>query len=89
MNYLLFRPSLISGGGEGLFLRVDCEAETVVAFYNGVVVPAAAEDAHETWEECSYRIFITDDSDERMDIPQHCRSTEVYRGSLTGSCHLR
>ena len=51
-----------------------------MAFYNGVIIPAAEEDAHETWEECSYRIFITDDSNERMDIPVDCRSTEVYRG---------
>ena len=75
------RSSLINGGGDGLFLRLDCEANTVVAFYNGVIIPAADDDAHETWEECSYRIFVTDDSNERMDIPERCRSTEVYRGT--------
>ena len=72
---------MINGGGDGLFLRLDCEANTVVAFYNGVIIPAANDDAHESWEECSYRIFITDDSNDRMDIPEQCRSAEVYRGT--------
>ena len=75
------RPSLISGGGDGLFLRLDCQANTVVAFYNGVIVPAADDDSHETWEECSYRIFISEDSNQRMDIPVNCRSTDVYSGT--------
>ena len=75
------RPSLISGGGDGLFLRLDCQANTVVAFYNGVIVPAADDDSHETWEECSYRIFISEDSNQRMDIPVNCRSTDVYCGT--------
>lgn len=72
---------MISGGGDGLFLRLDCQANTVVAFYNGVIVPAADDDSHETWEECSYRIFINEDSNQRMDIPVNCRSTEVYSGT--------
>ena len=30
------RQSLVAGAGEGIFLRQEVEANTVVAFYNGV-----------------------------------------------------
>lgn len=30
--------SLISGAGEGLFAKMDADADTVMAFYNGVRV---------------------------------------------------
>lgn len=28
--------SLISGAGEGLFAKIDADADTIMAFYNGV-----------------------------------------------------
>ena len=72
------------GGGEGVFACKDIPATTVVAFYNGIRIPADEEDTNDTWEDCSYRIFsavdedIDSDNTERIDMPAHLRSTEEY-----------
>jgi len=75
-----------AGAGDGLFARRRVEPNTVVAFYNGVRIPPEKTDEDESWEDCSYRIFLNaegqEDTSERMDIPTHLRSTNRYCATL-------
>ena len=72
--------------GEGVFALKDIPADTVVAFYNGVRIPADEADTEDSWEDCSYRIFVAiddgtdidNDDCERMDMPAQYRATENY-----------
>ena len=65
--------------GEGVFLKINVEAETVIAFYNGKRV---TDTDTEDWEECSYRIFLNDDKDEVLDIPENMIDTSNYSATL-------
>ncbi len=76
------RPSSISGGGDGLFLLRNVSSGTVLAFYNGVVIPADRDDSGESWDDCSYRIFANEEDDERMDIPIEFRDVGTYSATL-------
>ena len=81
------RQSLVAGAGEGIFLRQGVEAETVVAFYNGIRSSDMDTDT-EDWEDCAYRIFMRkkdakDDRDQEvLDIPHHLRDVSQYRATL-------
>ena len=77
--------------GEGVFAKKDLLPEIVVAFYNGVRIPADAGDEDDNWEDCSYRIFVEIDEDatdiecenrERMDMPEEYRSLDKYCATL-------
>ena len=47
----------MTGGGEGLFAKVDIPAGTMVAVYNGVKKgPYAAVSTPEDWDDCGYSI---------------------------------
>ena len=51
------RESGVTGGGEGLFAKVDIPAGTMVAVYNGVKKgPYAAVSTPEDWDDCGYSI---------------------------------
>ena len=83
------RQSLVAGAGEGIFLRQEVEAETVVAFYNGIRSSDMDTDTEDwDWEECAYRIFMRkkdakDDGDQEvLDIPRHLRDVSQYRATL-------
>ena len=72
--------------GEGVFLKTDVVAGTVVAFYNGIRVTKADDSS---WEDCSYRIFIkneeseeADDEYDILDIPPEFRGTNSYSATL-------
>ena len=74
----------MSNAGDGLFLKADAPAGTVVAFYNGIRIPAHCDDddvgdEDEDWEQCDYRVFVDTKSEERMDIPAEYRSWDAYR----------
>ena len=80
------KKSEADDAGEGVFARKDIPAATVVAFYNGIRIPADEEDTDDSWDDCSYRIFVAiddgtdidNDDTERMDMPAMFRSTENY-----------
>ena len=79
------RPSSMMEAGEGVFLKQDVAPNTVLAFYNGIRIPDTS--ASDSWEECSYRIFIRrneDDEEEEdvLDIPRHLRDTSSYCATL-------
>ena len=72
--------------GEGVFLKTDVVAGTVVAFYNGIRVTKADDSS---WGDCSYRIFIkneeseeADDEYDILDIPPEFRGTNSYSATL-------
>ena len=74
--------SSVPGAGEGLFVNIDVEPDTVLAFYNGTRISADSDDSDESWEECAYRIFIDPDSDERVDMPREFLDPQVYCATL-------
>ena len=78
--------SLVAGAGEGIFLKQEVEADTVVAFYNGI---RPMDTGSDDWEECAYRIFMRkedaeDDQDDQdiLDIPSHLRDVSQYAATL-------
>ena len=79
------RQSLMVGAGEGIFLRQEVEADTVVAFYNGI---RPTDTDTEDWEACAYRIFMRkddaedDEEQEVLDIPRHLRDVSQYQATL-------
>ena len=76
------RPSLMEGAGEGVFLKRDVRPHTVLAFYNGVRL--SVEDDDDSWDKCSYRIFINkpgdsgEDDCDILDIPEDMRTVDKY-----------
>ena len=79
------RQSLMVGAGEGIFLRQEVEADTVVAFYNGI---RPTDTVTEDWEACAYRIFMRkddaedDEEQEVLDIPRHLQDVSQYQATL-------
>ena len=80
------KRSNADNAGEGVFALQDIPSNTVVAFYNGIRIPADEGDTNDSWDDCSYRIFVAIDEDtdidsndtERVDMPAQYRSTESY-----------
>ena len=83
------RESLMSGAGQGVFLKREARPNTVLAFYNGLRLPPEADE--DDWEKCSYRIFLnkpltTSEPAEAeaeadcdiLDIPEEMRSLDRY-----------
>ena len=77
------RESQLAGAGEGVFLKREAQPNTVLAFYNGLRVPAESEE--DDWEKCSYRIFLNSRPTSQaeaecdiLDIPEEMRSLDKY-----------
>ena len=49
------KSSLVVGAGQGVFVKRDIPMGTVVAFYNGIRIPAEEDDGDDSWEDCAYR----------------------------------
>lgn len=71
--------SLISGAGEGLFAQTEAEANTVMAFYNGVRITHTEVDSRD-WSMNGNTISL--DEDTVIDVPAPFNMTENYCGSL-------
>ena len=75
--------SLIPDAGQGLFAKVDIEADTVIAFYNGTRF--TKNDALIN-EDSPYKIYLDDKFD--LDIPDNMMSTSQYKATLGHKvCH--
>jgi hypothetical protein len=61
------KKSEADDAGKGVFARKDIPAATVVAFYNGIRIPADEEDTDDSWDDCSYRIFVAIDDGTDID----------------------
>ena len=80
------KTSNAEDAGEGVFALQNIPTKTVVAFYNGVRIPGDEADTEDSWDDCSYRIFVAIDDDtdidnddtERVDMPVQFRSTKNY-----------
>ena len=55
--------SSITGSGEGLMVRADVEAETIIAFYHGLRM--AAKEENPFGRSTGYSIFLEWDRDKR------------------------
>ncbi|KAG1962543.1 histone-lysine N-methyltransferase SETD7 [Pimephales promelas] len=71
--------SLISGAGEGLFAKTKAEANTVMAFYNGVRITHSEVDSRD-WSLNGNTISL--DEDTVIDVPEPFNLTENYCASL-------
>ncbi|KAI4879319.1 hypothetical protein NFI96_022624 [Prochilodus magdalenae] len=71
--------SLISGAGEGLFAKTDTDADTVMAFYNGVRITHTEVDGRD-WSLNGNTISL--DEDTVIDVPEPFNLTENYCASL-------
>ncbi|KAM6953671.1 histone-lysine N-methyltransferase SETD7 [Aplochiton taeniatus] len=71
--------SLISGGGQGLFAKLDTEPNTVVAFYNGVRITHSEVDSRD-WLLNGNTISL--DEDTVIDVPQPFDQLDRYCASL-------
>ncbi|TSO15265.1 Histone-lysine N-methyltransferase SETD7 [Bagarius yarrelli] len=71
--------SLISGAGEGLFTKINADADTVMAFYNGVRITHTEVDARD-WSMNGNTISLDDDT--VIDVPEPFNHTENYCASL-------
>ena len=79
--------SLIPNAGEGLFAKTDIQPGKVVAYFNGV----AKDICDQELDSSDYSISCSGpDQTVRMilDIPDRCRSTDVYCATLAHKiCH--
>ncbi|XP_029517913.1 histone-lysine N-methyltransferase SETD7 [Oncorhynchus nerka] len=71
--------SLISGAGEGLFAKMDVEANVVMAFYNGVRITHSEVDTRD-WSLNGNTISL--DEDTVIDVPQPFHQMDRYCASL-------
>ncbi|KAL7395165.1 hypothetical protein ABVT39_011231 [Epinephelus coioides] len=71
--------SMIKGAGQGLFAKTDAEADTVMAFYNGVRITHSEVDSRD-WALNGNTISL--DEDTVIDVPQPFDQTERYCASL-------
>uniref|UniRef100_A0A8C6TLJ4 Histone-lysine N-methyltransferase SETD7 n=1 Tax=Neogobius melanostomus TaxID=47308 RepID=A0A8C6TLJ4_9GOBI len=71
--------SLIEGAGEGLFTKTDADANTVMAFYNGVRITHSEVDSRD-WALNGNTISL--DEDTVIDVPQPFDRTDQYSASL-------
>ncbi|KAL0974232.1 hypothetical protein UPYG_G00217470 [Umbra pygmaea] len=71
--------SLIPGGGEGLFAKMDVEADVVMAFYNGVRITHSEVDGRD-WSLNGNTISL--DEDTVIDVPPPFHQTDRYCASL-------
>eukprot|EP00093_Oithona_nana_P000825 00825.XXX_3564_2293_1 [CDS] Oithona nana genome sequencing. len=75
--------SLIPYAGEGLFAKLDIEASTVIAFYNGTRFKI--DDPKNRLDSC-FKINFNEEYD--LDIPDDMTSTSNYKASLGHKvCH--
>ena len=75
--------SLIPFAGEGLFAKLDIEASTVIAFYNGTRYKI--DDPKNRVDSC-FKITFNEDYD--LDIPEEMTSVANYKASLGHKvCH--
>ena len=79
-NTIKVRASKVPGASEGLFARSDVKKETILAFYNGIKLPADYEE-EDTWEANAYKIFDpANQPDGALDIlEKHLHS--IYQGN--------
>jgi histone-lysine N-methyltransferase SETD7 len=73
------QKSLIENAGEGLFARVDLEADEVAAFYNGVRLSHDEVDSRD-WSVNGNTLSLDDDT--VIDVPAKYASTDVYCATL-------
>ncbi|CAF91934.1 unnamed protein product, partial [Tetraodon nigroviridis] len=71
--------SLIKGAGQGLFAKVDAEANTVMSFYNGVRITHTEVDSRD-WALNGNTISL--DEDTVIDVPQPFDAVKIYCASL-------
>ncbi|XP_035388330.1 histone-lysine N-methyltransferase SETD7 isoform X4 [Electrophorus electricus] len=71
--------SLISGAGEGLFAKTEADANTVMAFYNGVRITHSEVDRRD-WSLNGNTISL--DEDTVIDVPEPFNLTTNYCASL-------
>ncbi|XP_020795179.1 histone-lysine N-methyltransferase SETD7 [Boleophthalmus pectinirostris] len=71
--------SLIEGAGQGLFAKTDADANTVMAFYNGVRITHSEVDSRD-WALNGNTISL--DEDTVIDVPQPWDQTHTYCASL-------
>ena len=75
--------SLIPDAGEGLYAKVDIEADTVISFYNGT---RFAKDDPLIRDDSPYKIYYDETID--IDIPEDMTCTSKYKASLGHKvCH--
>lgn len=75
--------SRIPEAGQGLFAKIDIEADTVVSFYNGTRFASNDPDAR---LDSSYKINFDDQTD--LDIPENMANLDQYCASLGHKvCH--
>lgn len=63
-NSVYVGQSLISGAGEGLFTKIEAEANTVMAFYNGVRITHL--------EVCLFAFYIIQGQNVMIFLRMHC-----------------
>ena len=81
-NTIKVRASKVPGASEGLFARSDVKKDTILAFYNGIKLPADYEE-EDTWEANAYKIFDpANQPDGALDILEKHQSTVGYSASL-------
>ena len=69
--------------GEGLFTTQYVEADTIVAFYNGVRLQGdEGKEPSEHWEDDAYKILDQTDEENILDIPDLYRNVDQYQASL-------
>lgn len=81
--FVYVHSSRIPEAGQGLFAKIDIEADTVVSFYNGTRFAASDPDAR---LDSRYKINFDDQTD--LDIPDNMIEIEQYCASLGHKvCH--
>ena len=73
------KKSLIENAGDGLFAKVDLEADEVASFYNGIRVSHGEVDSRD-WSENGNTLSL--DEDTVVDIPAEYSSIDAYRATL-------
>merc|ERR1719259_724699 len=72
--------------GEGIFVRKTTPPNTLLAFYNGIRLPADEIHRDEDWENDAYKILNSVSTDREndciVDIPPTFRSTSQYCATL-------
>ncbi len=81
--FVYVNESFIPEAGEGLFAKIDIEADTVISFYNGTRFES---NDPKSKENSSYKINFDDNTD--LDIPEDMTSLDKYQASLGHKvCH--
>ena len=84
-NTVFVRKSKMSGGGEGLFAKIDLPSDRIISFYNGIKLTSdEIEDEKGNWEVNAYKIMdLLGKNPETgllgvIDVPDEFISTKNY-----------